>query len=42
MVNMDHGECDAQGRAIIEQAAEQGYGVGTPGDRYSDPLTGME
>jgi hypothetical protein len=42
VMDVHHGECKAQGRPLIEQAPEQGYGVGTPGDRYGDPLTGME
>jgi len=41
-MDVHHGECEAQGRPLIKQAPEQGYGVGTPGDRYGDPLTGME
>jgi hypothetical protein len=41
-MNVHHGECEAQVRPLIEQAAEQGHGVGAPGDRDGDPLPGME
>jgi hypothetical protein len=42
VMNVHHGECYSQGCPLIEEAAEKSYGVGSPGDRYSDPLPGME
>jgi hypothetical protein len=42
MVNVHHGKCDAQLRPLLEQAPEQSYGVGAPGDRDGDPLTGTK
>ena len=39
---VDHGKYDAELVALLEQAPQQGHGVGTAGDRDGDPLTGME
>ena len=38
VVDVDHGKHDAQRVALLEQAPEQGHGVGAPGDRDGDPL----
>jgi hypothetical protein len=42
VMNVHHGECDSQGRPLVEQAPEESYGVGAPGDRYGDPMPRME
>ena len=42
VVHVHHGKCDAQLRPLLEQAPEQSHGVGAPGDRYGDPLSGTK
>ncbi len=42
VMDVDHGKHDAQLVPLLEQAAQQGYGVGAPGDRDGDPLAGTK
>jgi hypothetical protein len=41
-MNVHYRECNARVWPLIEQAPEQSYGVGAPGDRNGDPLPGVE
>ena len=42
VVHVDHGKHDAQRVPFLEQAAQQGHGIGAAGDRDGNPLAGMK
>jgi hypothetical protein len=42
VMDVGDGKHDAQRVAFLEQAAEQGHGVGAPGDSDGNPLAGTK